>query len=90
MRDQSVLKRHAALVDTMSQAVGVDLQEAALEGAVSADQLSDAVLRCTECGQIGACNSWLDARDAGVSARRTPDYCRNAALFRDLVEGEPR
>jgi hypothetical protein len=87
MRDQSVLKRHAALVDTMAQALGVDLQEAALEGVVSVDQLSDAVLRCTDCGQIGACDSWLDTRKTGVPEPRTPNYCRNAGLFRDLVKG---
>ncbi|WP_050930429.1 DUF6455 family protein [Aestuariivita boseongensis] len=80
------LKTHAALVDQMAQAVGVDLEEAVLSGAAKFDELADAVLRCTGCSDPGHCAGWL-AQEAERSA--PPAYCRNLDLFKSLKAGEP-
>lgn len=82
MPSRTVLKRHAELVDRMAQAVGVDLEEAALGGRVSVSEIGDAVLSCTGCGQPGACESWL-AETAGPQDR-PPSYCRNTDLLARL------
>ncbi len=77
------LKAHAALVDRMAQTVGVDLEDAVLQGAARLDDLADAVLRCTDCSDPCHCAGWLDKaehRDA------PPSYCRNTALFLALKQ----
>lgn len=75
------LKAHAALVDRMAQTVGVDLEEAVLQGTARFDDLAEAVLRCTQCSDPAHCAEWLEEdrqRDA------TPAYCRNKDLFAAL------
>ncbi|SFE52068.1 DUF6455 family protein [Roseivivax sediminis] len=84
MLSRDVLKRHASLVDRMSDAMGVDLQEAALRGDVSVPEIDDAVLTCTACSQPFACESWL-ARRVGSVADAPPAYCRNTELFARLA-----
>lgn len=70
------LKHHANLVDRMANAVGVDLQEHMLRpDGPTIDDLTDAVLRRTQCSDPGHCAQWLSERSAG--ADRTPGYCRN-------------
>ncbi len=78
MSDKETLRRHAGLVDAMATTLGIDLQEAALSGAVTVDEISDAVLRCTGCSNPDHCEGHL-ARVA--SADQTPEYCRNIRLF---------
>ncbi len=78
MPSQEVLKLHAGLVDRMASKLGVDLQEAAIGGDVSIDQLSDAVLNCTDCPNPGHCQRFLDQPTA---VTRTPEYCRNQDLL---------
>jgi uncharacterized protein DUF6455 len=82
VQDKSRLKLHAALLDRMATAQGVDLQEAALSGRLSIDDISDAVLNCVDCPDPTACQGWLE-RQSGT-APATPGYCRNADLLRDL------
>ena len=81
MLGKDTLKRHAALVDRMAARVGVDLESAAIGGEVSVDQISEAVLRCSGCSNPGHCEQFLEqpAQD-----RKTPEYCRNTALFDQL------
>lgn len=81
MQDQR-LKIHAALVDDMASAQGIDLAEEALRGHLSLTELEDAVLRCTGCSAPELCAHWLSAK-AGVPL--APDYCRNGAFFDDLL-----
>ncbi|MFY2825734.1 DUF6455 family protein [Ruegeria sp. MALMAid1280] len=76
------LKLHAGLVDRMASKLGVDLQEAAIGGDVSIDQLSDAVLNCTDCPNPGHCQRFLD-QPAVVA--RAPEYCRNQGLLNKLA-----
>lgn len=82
MLNRATLKRHAALVDRMAAARGLDLEEEMLRGSLSIPDLDDAVLRCTGCADPGSCETWLDAQ--GESAAATPPYCRNADLFDGL------
>ncbi len=85
MMSQDRLKRHAALVDRMAQARGLDLEEASLRGGLTPSDISDAVLACTGCATPDACAKWLDAQETeGTTAAQTPGYCRNAALFDEL------
>ena len=83
MQSDTILKRHAALVDRMAGALGLDLEEIALRGDLSVDEIGDAVLACTGCSQPGACEHWLEAHEAG--AAQQPGYCRNAELFARLA-----
>lgn len=80
---QSRLERHAALVDRMATARGIDLQEAALRGHLTAEDISDLVLRCTGCTGTRRCAQWLSDQIGTVSA--TPHDCRNAEAFVDLA-----
>ena len=79
MQYSSTLKRHATLVDRMAGACGIDLQEQALRGNVSTDEITDAVLSCTNCTNPDGCTNWLDSRTE--TAETTPSYCRNTPLF---------
>ena len=83
MQGEKTLKRHAALVDRMGSTLGLDLEEMALRGEVTTDEIADAVLSCSACSSPGACETWLDAH-AGTGSDRTPGYCRNADLFERL------
>lgn len=85
MQSDNILKRHAALVDRMAGTLGLDLEESALRGELSVDEIGDAVLACTGCTQPGACEHWLEAQ--GSVAQHPPGYCRNAALFARLIPG---
>ncbi len=82
MTENNTLRRHARLVDTMAETLGVDLEEQALRGNVSVDQISDAVLSCTACTQPDTCEHWLATRQ-GIEAT-APGYCRNADLLQAL------
>lgn len=82
MQDRDTLKRHATLVDRMATALGVDLEDAALSGAMAMDEIADAVLRCTGCSDPTHCSGWL--AEHGTGAERTPGYCRNKDLLARL------
>jgi hypothetical protein len=82
MPSRETLKQHASLVDRMATRVGIDLEDAAIRGDVSIDQISEAVLRCTECGNPGHCKTLMEQDATSPSA---PEYCRNKGLFSQLV-----
>ncbi|WP_082029759.1 DUF6455 family protein [Ruegeria sp. ANG-S4] len=81
MPDLKKLKHHAGLVDLMAQNLGVDLQEAAIAGALEIDDISEAVLRCTKCANPGHCESLLGQPSP---PRNAPEYCRNRDLLNRL------
>ncbi|MEX0307134.1 MAG: DUF6455 family protein [Ruegeria sp.] len=81
MSDHEMLRRHAGLVDKMATTLGVDLQEVAIEGSLRFDEISDAVLRCTECPNPGHCEAFLAQNSA---ASKAPEYCRNHDLLSRL------
>ncbi|MCA0995206.1 DUF6455 family protein [Alloyangia pacifica] len=76
-------KRHAALVDHMASAVGVDLEEQMMRGKLSFSALEDAVFACTGCTHPDTCEHWIAAQKGRAEA--TPSYCRNADLFQQLA-----
>ncbi|MHA6264998.1 DUF6455 family protein [Arenibacterium sp. CAU 1754] len=81
MTDQTTLKRHAALLDNMASALGIDLEQATLSAQLPFDQVADAVLRCTGCSAPDHCAHSLDQGGARTSA---PGYCRNRDLLAAL------
>jgi hypothetical protein len=81
MRNISVLKRHAALVDRMASSLGVDLERKTRTGAVSIDELTDAVLRCTDCSNPDHCEARLSAE---TPVQTAPSFCRNTDFLRAL------
>ncbi|WP_101067777.1 DUF6455 family protein [Roseovarius salinarum] len=85
MTENATLKRHAALVDNMAAAVGVDLEQKTMEGHLDPDGIAEAVLRCTGCPDPKACESWLAENAAG--AGRPPHWCRNARMLDRLAAG---
>ncbi|WP_170365507.1 DUF6455 family protein [Ruegeria arenilitoris] len=82
MSRREELRRHAALVDRMAQKLGVDLQEAAIGGSVSIDEITDAVLRCTGCTNPYHCDRALALQNGDG---RPPEYCRNQDLLARLA-----
>lgn len=85
MQSPSKLKRHAALVDDMATAHGLDLEEQMMRGRLRFSELEDAVLRCTGCTHPDDCAHWLTTEATKGAA--TPGYCRNADLFTELKAG---
>jgi len=89
MTSTTTLKKHAALVDRMANALGIDLEQKAMEGQIDFDQISDAVMSCSGCSNPEECSHWLDAQDVqDVQAKTTPDICRNAEVFARLKAGK--
>lgn len=84
MRAQSTLKTHAALFDSMSQALGLDLEEEAIAGHLAFDEISEAVLRCSRCAHPQQCAARL--AQPGQVLTEAPDYCRNRDLLDYLKE----
>ena len=82
MANRETLKHHAGLVDRMATKLGVDLQQSAIDGDVLIDELTDAVLRCTDCSNPSHCQSFLSQP---VQVDRTPEYCRNQDLLSKLI-----
>lgn len=80
------LKKHAALVDRMASALGIDLEQKALEGQIDFEQISDAVMACSGCSNPEECSHWLDTQNG--QAKTTPDICRNAEIFARLKAGK--
>ena len=82
--DRTTLRKHAALVDGMAEALGLDLEEAVLTGPDrSVEPLVDAVLRCTECSYPEHCSEWQGARTGPAS--KPPGYCRNIDFLARLA-----
>jgi hypothetical protein len=85
MLGRTTLKRHAALVDRMAEARGVDLEEQILRGNLRISELEDAVLRCTGCDNPDGCERWLaQVEQDGTTVAQTPPQCRNADVFSAL------
>ncbi len=82
MPNREALKRHAGLVDQMATKLGVDLESAAIEGDISIDQISDAVIRCTDCPNPSHCQSFLNHPQP---TNQMPEYCRNQELLSKLI-----
>lgn len=86
MTGKTTLTRHADLMDRMANAVGVDLEQAMMEGRMTMDQLGDAVLACTGCTNPENCAHLLADQCGALPA--PPDYCRNSETLLRLREGK--
>lgn len=82
MPSRNTLRLHAGLVDDMARMLDVDLEEAALGGQVSIDQISDAVLRCTDCPNPGHCGQVLAQ---AATLQQAPEYCQNREFLHKLM-----
>ncbi|MBJ6371332.1 DUF6455 family protein [Sedimentitalea arenosa] len=76
------IKQHAALLDRMAEAVGVDLEGAVMSGRLPMDDLADSVLHCTDCARPQLCETWLENK-----VGRPPDFCLNHAVLIGLRAG---
>ncbi len=81
MPSRETLRLHAGLVDDMARMLDIDLQETAIEGGISIDQISDAVVRCADCPNPKHCQHLLQNVGALDHA---PEYCRNQELLHKL------
>lgn len=79
MPQSDTVRRHVALVDDAAACIGMDLQEAAIRGALRIDEISDAVARCADCANPEGCEAWLSADNGKRGA--LPSFCRNKKLF---------
>ncbi len=77
------IDRHATLMHRMSDTVGAELGDALVEGRLSAEALRGAVLSCTRCDSVDACEQWL-AEHEDDTAQSAPEYCRNRELLARL------
>ncbi|WP_247745052.1 DUF6455 family protein [Shimia sp. R11_0] len=75
------MHRHTALFDDMAHRVGVDLQDDAISGALTMDEISHAVARCCGCEAPEQCAGLLRQE---VPMGRPPNYCRNGDLLMRL------
>lgn len=81
MTRRETLRQSAALFDQMASTLGVDLEEAALARCLSVDEISDAVLRCSDCPNPAHCKTFLKRNQ---QSEQTPEYCRNRDLLSRL------
>jgi hypothetical protein len=75
------IRRHAALLDGMAGSAGLDLQDLAISGRMSMDNLASAVLRCAACAHPDRCVDWLRAE-----TRALPDFCLNKPDLQELAD----
>ncbi len=83
MQNAKTLAKHAALVDSMAEHLGVDLDEQVMRGAVEPDLIPDLVLRCTNCTDPEACARLLVMTERLDEA---PHYCVNRKNLSEIVD----
>lgn len=88
MLGRKTLNRHAALMNRMAQALGVNLTEMMLQGKLGGEDWREAVVRCAGCAEPTECLHWLSARDdesgRARQAAEAPDYCANREMMARL------
>ena len=77
------LARHWGLMNAMARKAGVDLGVEFIDGRLGRSVLRSAVLSCTRCGSVAACEAFIGDGEAGG----LPDYCRNRSLILALKAG---
>ena len=78
------LDKHSGLVSEMSDRVGVDWEEVLTTRPDLAVKYRSAVMKCTQCRDVGACQGWLKTHH---SAEHAPEYCENQDLLDELKTG---
>ncbi|MGR3636133.1 MAG: DUF6455 family protein [Shimia sp.] len=78
------LRRHVALMDQAAKRIGIDLQDAALWGALEVREIEQAVGKCMRCPLPDTCETWH--LTAGNKAHGVPPFCKNKDLFKRISE----
>lgn len=90
MHGRKTLNRHAALMNRMAQALGVNLTEMMLQGKLGGEDWREAVVRCAGCPEPTECLHWLSAHDEDNGRAKpeaeAPDYCTNRDMMARLRE----
>lgn len=76
------IDRHAGLMSRMAAATGADVPGALLTGRLAPENLRAAVLSCTRCDHVAACEAWLDQ---GGTHRLMPAFCRNGRVLSQIA-----
>ena len=88
MHGRKTLNRHAALMNRMGQALGVNLTEMMLQGKLGGEDWRAAVVRCADCPEPTECLHWLSAHDDESGPARpaaaAPPYCTNRDMMARL------
>lgn len=74
------------LMRRMGETTGANIMRAVADRRLGALDLRDAVLNCSACDMVCACEAWLEAH-AGETDARAPAFCRNADLM-DALSAE--
>lgn len=80
MKHAGNLERHEALMNRMGDRNDADLTLAGQVGLLNPEEYRDAVLACTGCSAVAACETHLESGETGV-----PSYCRNEGTIRRLA-----
>ncbi|MFY0660547.1 MAG: adenylosuccinate lyase [Shimia sp.] len=78
------MSQHTDLVTGMSKRVGVDWDEVIMANPEKAKEYRSAVMQCTKCKELGACQKFQELNDSAANA---PDYCMNVELFKEMQQG---
>lgn len=78
------MSQHTDLVTGMSERVGIDWGERIMKNPENAKEFRNAVMQCTRCQELGACQKF---QEHNGTAGNAPDYCMNADLFKELQQG---
>ncbi len=78
------MSQHTDLVTGMSERVGIDWGERIMKNPENAKEFRNAVMQCTRCQELGACQKF---QELNGSAANAPDYCMNADLFKEMQQG---
>ena len=80
MKHSGRFERHEALMNRMGDQNGADPVLSVQVGLLTPEEYNDAVLACTGCSAVEACESHLAVGEAGI-----PSYCRNEGTLRRLA-----
>ncbi len=75
-------EQHSELMQSMANAIGVDMGKAVLRDELRHFPYRDLVFRCTRCTHVEACKGWVADQDG--RAAETPEYCRNKGILDNL------
>jgi hypothetical protein len=78
------IEEHGTLMSRMMRRTGADVGN--IEGKGGESALRSAIFRCIACTSADSCRDWLADAEPGSPP---PAFCRNAELFRSLVDAEP-
>ena len=79
---QGGIFRRIWLLNSVSQAVGLDLNAARAKGQLHAVEYSRMLTNCGQAGCDKTCALWLSQQPGNIN--ETPDFCANSAVLKRL------